>query len=92
MRKKVTISVAYNEYGIPDLTDKQKEARVTFRLGNKNEVEIYANKEGLRLMAKTFLGLAEYEREDGYHIHLDDMFNINDEGKSFILYKEEEKE
>lgn len=70
MGKKVTTSVPHNKYGIPDLTGERKGARVTFRMEKENEVEIYANKEELRLMAKAFLGLSECEREDGYHIHI----------------------
>ncbi len=43
-------------------------------------------------MVKALLGMAETERADGYHIHIDDLYNINKDDKEFIIYKIEEKE
>ena len=44
---------------------------------------------GLLLLAKAALGMAETIREDGFHIHLDDLYSINAEGKSILIRKEE---
>jgi len=33
--------------------------------------------------------MAETVREDGFHIHLDDLYSINAEGKSILIRKEE---
>ena len=40
-------------------------------------------------MAKAALGMAETIREDGFHIHLDDLYSINSEEKSILIRKEE---
>jgi hypothetical protein len=41
-------------------------------------------------LAKAALGMAETIREDGFHIHLDDLYGINAEGKSILIRKEEQ--
>ena len=43
---------------------------------------------GLLLLAKAALGMAETAREDGFHIHLDDLYSINAEEKSILIRKE----
>ena len=47
------------------------------------------NQAGLLLLAKAALGMAETIREDGFHIHLDDLYGINAEGKSILIRREE---
>lgn len=84
MSKKKIISVSYSNNGIPYIK-KQKDAYITFKLNNKNEVVIIGNRIGLRLLAKSALGLAEMDNESDYHIHIDDLYNINEEGKSFVI-------
>ena len=31
-----------------------------------------------------------YKRQDGFHIHLDDLYGINAEGKSILIRREEQ--
>ena len=52
-----------------------------------NELELTGNRAGLLLLAKAALGMAETIREDGFHIHLDDLYDINAEGKSILIRK-----
>ena len=52
-------------------------------------MELTGNRAGLLLLAKAALGMAETVREDGFHIHLDDLYSINAEGKSILIRKEE---
>ena len=54
-----------------------------------NELELMGNRAGLLLLAKAALGMAETLRGDGFHIHLDDLYSINSEGKSILIRKEE---
>lgn len=52
------------------------------------ELELTGNREGLLLLAKAALGMAETLCEDGFHIHLDDLYAINTEEKTIIIRKE----
>ena len=52
-------------------------------------MELTGNRAGLLLLAKAALGMVETIREDGFHIHLDDLYGINTEGKRILLRKEE---
>ena len=54
-----------------------------------NELELTGSRAGLLLLAKSALGMAETLREDGFHIHLDDLYAINEEGKMIIIRKDE---
>ncbi len=87
VKKKKSISVSFNEEDLPYIPIK-KNARLTFSISEDNKsIQIIGNKNGLRLMAKALLGMAETERTDVYHLHIDDLYNINDEEKQFIIYK-----
>ena len=44
---------------------------------------------GAAPIGEAALGMAETIREDGFHIHLDDLYSINSEGKSILIRKEE---
>ncbi len=88
MKKRKSISVSFNEDDLPYIPLKPQ-SHLTFKLSKDNKcVQIIGNKKGLRLMAKALLGMAETERTDGFHIHIDDLYNINREGKKFIIEKE----
>lgn len=50
---------------------------------------IEGNQDGLLLLAKALLGMAEYVNSDGYHIHLDDLYKINNADKTFTISKSE---
>lgn len=56
-----------------------------------NELELTGNRAGLLLLAKAALGMAETARVDGFHIHLDDLYDINAEGKTILIQREESK-
>ncbi|ENV7708612.1 hypothetical protein LVG02_001010 [Neisseria gonorrhoeae] len=50
--------------------------------------EILGNKIGLQLLARSTLGIAKMEGVDMiYHIHLDGLYSLNKEGKSFVIRK-----
>jgi hypothetical protein len=75
--KRLTVSFAMN--GIPRITP-TKGAIVEVRHTNDGFC-IEGNRVGLRLMAKALIGVAECPRSDGYHFHIDDLYN---EGQSNI--------
>ena len=65
-------------------------AHLTFTIhSGVDELELTDNRAGLLLLVKATLGMAEILREDGFHIHLDDLYSINAEGKSILIRKEE---
>ena len=68
----------------------EPEAHLSFTThADGNELELTGNRAGLLLLAKAALGMAETLREEGFHIHLDDLYSINSEGKSILIRKEE---
>ena len=68
----------------------EPEAHLSFTThANGNELELTGNRAGLLLLARAALGMAETIREDGFHIHLDDLYSINAEGKSILIRKED---
>lgn len=84
---KVKIEIEYNANGLPIL-ERLGNPYLSFRLGNPNELYIEGNQDGLLLLAKALLGMAEYENcDDGFHIHLDDLYEINNADKTFIISK-----
>jgi len=46
-------------------------------------LELTGNRAGLLLLAKAALGMAETIRENGFHIHLDDLYGVNAGGKKY---------
>lgn len=82
--KKAKIEIDYNEYGFPIL-ERLGNPNISFRLEDSNELIIEGNKDGLRLLAKALLGMDE--NNDGYHIHLDRLYDINEENKVFTINK-----
>ena len=83
---KVKIEIEYNANGLPIL-ERLGNPYLSFRLGNPNELYIEGNQDGLLLLAKALLGMAEYENNDGYHINLDRLYDINEENKVFTINK-----
>lgn len=56
-----------------------------------NTYTIKGNAEGLIFLANTLVALAKMNNQpetEGYHIHIDDLYEINDENIDFILTKE----
>lgn len=83
-----TLTVQINGEQIP-IIPPEPNAHLTFAVSqNGKELELTGNREGLPLLAKAALGMAETLREDGFHIHLDDLYAIIGEGKIIIIRKE----
>ena len=84
-----TLTIQRNDEQLPILPV-EPEAHLSFTThADGNELELTGNRAGLLLLAKTALGMAETVREDGFHIHLDDLYDINSEGKRILIRKEE---
>lgn len=86
--KRANIEIGYNEKGFP-IIERLGKPNLSFNLGMSNTLHIEGNRDGLLLLAKALLGMAEYENSDGYHIHLDDLYKINNADKTFIISKSE---
>ena len=68
-----TLTIQLNDEQLPILPV-EPEAHLSFTIhANGNELELTGNRAGLLLLAKAALGMAETVREDGFHIHLDDL-------------------
>lgn len=88
--KTQTLTIQWNDKHLPILPA-EPGARLTFLThAGGSELELTGNRAGLLLLAKAALGMAETIREDGFHIHLDDLYGINAEGKSILIRKEEQ--
>ena len=89
-----TLTIQLNNEQLPVLPV-DPGAYLTFSIHNSgNALELTGNRAGLPLLAKAALGMAKNAREDGFHIHLDhihldDLYSINSEGKSILIRKEE---
>ena len=74
-----TLTIQFNDEQLPILPV-EPEAHLSFAThADGNELELTGNRAGLLLLAKAALGMAETIREDGFHIHLDDLYGINAE-------------
>ena len=88
--KPKTLTIQLNDEQLPILPV-ELEAHLSFTThADGNELELTGNRAGLLLLAKAALGMAETIREDGFHIHLDDLYGINAVGKSILIRKEEQ--
>lgn len=58
---------------------------MTYDIDENNVLHIEGNKRGLKLLARALLGVSEYPNDDGYHIHIDDLYDINNENKFFKI-------
>lgn len=84
-----TLTIQLNDEQLPILPVEQ-DAHLTFAIhADGDELELTGNRAGLLLLAKAALGMAETLREDGFHIHLDDLYGINAEGKTILIRREE---
>lgn len=78
MNRIESISVAFNDSGLPILVETKK-AFVSFTLNEDGSLSLTADRLGLRLLAKACLGLAEYQGADGFHVHLDELYGLSQE-------------
>lgn len=87
--KTKTLTIQWNNEHLPVLPV-DPGAYLTLSIHDSgNALELTGNRAGLLLLAKAALGMAETLRGDGFHIHLDDLYDINSEGKSILIRKEE---
>lgn len=88
--KKRSITVTYNTEGIPYIGIKS-DCDLSFHVSpTGHEVEIVGNRKGLLLLARALLGMAKATAvTPTYHIHLDELYALNREGKSFVIRKRE---
>lgn len=80
------ISVEYNRHGCP-IIEKRDGCCLSFYNDSENNITIKGNENGLRLLAKAIVGLINYQSDDGFHIHLDEIYNINTENKTINVSK-----
>ena len=85
----IKVTIEYNANGLPVLTP-TTDCYLTVEK-HDGEFTIKGNRNGLMLLARGLIGLANMdttgrgERNQGYHIHLDDLYEINDENVSIII-------
>ena len=83
-----TLTIQFNDEQLPILPV-EPDTHLSFTThADGNELKLTGNRAGLLLSAKAALGMAETLRGDGFHIHLDDLYSINAEGKSIIICRE----
>lgn len=78
------ISISFNKWGCPIL-DKSDDCYLSFKCNNPKSITIMGNEDGLRLLAKAIIGLIHVQSNEGFHIHLDEIYDINEENKNFII-------
>ena len=80
------LTVRYNKHDIPYIK-LAKRAHLTFNINNNEQIEIIGNDIGLKLLSRALLGMSGICKTNGYHEHIDDLYEINNENKSFIIKK-----
>ena len=89
MTDPIQLSAEYGDHGLPILSPTEG-CRLVAKKQDKT-FTISGNREGLLLLAKALIGLAgmdEREENRGYHVHVDDLYAINDDGIDFILHRD----
>ncbi|WP_437716990.1 hypothetical protein WMF45_11605 [Sorangium sp. So ce448] len=84
------VRIEYNESGLPVLIPTPGCRLTAAKHGNSFTIK--GNREGLLLLARSLIGLAqmpENEANRGYHIHLDDLYEINDQGVDVLVALDE---
>lgn len=87
--KKYEIQLHYGNHGIPYIEPDPKAKLNAEKHGNTYTIK--GNTEGLLLLARSLVSLAimdEISENKEYHIHIDDLYNINHENTEFIIRKE----
>ncbi|MFZ2448945.1 MAG: hypothetical protein WAW36_00295 [Methylovulum miyakonense] len=83
---KITLDIEYGKHGLPLIQPDAKAKLLAQKHGN--EFTIKGNKEGLLFLAKSLASLAympELLENEGYHLHLDDLYSLNNQGIEFVL-------
>lgn len=85
--KDIILNVEVGENGLPFI-EPVNGAQLNYSVSNSGNLNVDGNKEGLLLLAKALVGLAYCERGDGYHIHLDDLYRLNEVDNFITITKE----
>lgn len=75
--KTKTLTIRLNDEQLPIILAEPNTHLSFTTHANGNELELTGNRAGLLLLAKAALGMAETIHEDGFHIHLDDLYSIS---------------
>lgn len=89
MNEKYIINLEDGSHGIP-YVEPIPEAKLRAEK-HGNTYTISGNAEGLLFLAHNLVALAKMKTKPetkGYHIHIDDLYKINDENVDFILRKD----
>lgn len=85
--QKYSVNISYSDTGLPII--EQREAKLTATTEGKR-VKLIGDKEGLLLLAQALIGMAHFlpdEEQAGFHLHIDDLYQINEDGVDFVVYK-----
>lgn len=85
-RSSKELIVEFGENGIPFI-EPVEEARLEYSLSTDGSLQLEGNKDGLLLLARALVGMAHCEREEGFHIHLDDLYDLNESNASITISK-----
>ncbi|MEW5988083.1 MAG: hypothetical protein AB1791_15740 [Chloroflexota bacterium] len=89
MSEQYVIELKYGTYGLPDV-EYTPGAKLSIKKQD-NTYTIYGNELGLLFLAHNLIALAKMEMKpgnEGYHIHLDDLYALNVENIDLILRRE----
>lgn len=91
--REIRITLEFNKQGIARLPRVEGAALTAKVFQSDNTIAAKGNAEGLRFLATALLGLAEADAalvRDGYHVHVDDLYELNSDGVAFILYRDDD--
>ncbi len=88
--KDVTLTVEFGKNGLPFI-EPIDGARLDYTVSENGNLSFDGNSEGLLILAKALVGMAHCKRNDGYHVHLDDLYELNDD-ENFITINKTSKE
>jgi hypothetical protein len=89
MVERYEIEVRVGQYGLP-YVEPIEGAKLSVRQHGQ-QFTIVGNAEGLLFLARNLVALATMRAvpgSEGYHIHLDDLYALNEDGVELILRKE----
>ena len=90
MHMEIKFDLEYGKYGLPIIRAEVGTKLLAQKHGNTFTIK--GNRQGLLFLAHCLASLAKMPESpgtEGYHIHLDDLFSLNDQGIDFILAKED---
>lgn len=91
MKKVYKIKLAYGVNGLPRLRPTKGMHLSAGQYGNQTHIK--GNRAGLLFLAEALVQLAQLDENivaEGYHVHLDDLYQLNEANIEFILYRDVE--